>query len=74
MKYIILIFLLISGCAYNSSLVKDDYETIYVRKDNYLISYRPEYHNLKDIISKQEYRILPSYLQDCYEKLEIKRE
>lgn len=28
----------------------------------------PEYGGLREKITRQEYRILPHYLQDCYEK------
>ena len=42
----------------------------YILKDN-LIFYQPkngEFYDLKDKITIQEYRRLPSYLQTCYEK------
>lgn len=42
----------------------------YILKDN-LISYQPksgEFYDLKNRITQQEYRRLPSYLQTCYEK------
>lgn len=71
MRYLILIFLLISGCAYNDSFMRKDFDYTYEKKkDYYLCNHLPQYHDLKDNISKQEYRMLPSYLQECYEKKE----
>jgi len=73
MRYLILIFLLISGCAYSNSFVKEDFDYRYKKKkDCFLYNHLPQYHNLKDIISKEEYRYLPSYLQSCYEKSRLK--
>ena len=59
-----------SGCA-NSNVQLDDYpcNNYYIKKDN-LAFFQPkdaEFYDLKDYISKQGYRRLPSYLQDCYE-------
>lgn len=71
MKKALWIFFIIflAGCA----SVGDrsiNFNSYYAKKDN-LIFYQPkgaEFYDLKDKISKQEYRRLPSYLQDCYEK------
>lgn len=46
---------------------------IYVKRKDYVHYYRtPSYG--KRIITKQEYRILPSYIQDSYERKTIKEE
>lgn len=50
-----------------------NFNSHYIKKDN-LMFYQPkgaEFYDLKDRISKQEYRRLPSYLQECYEREEI---
>ena len=67
-KLLCLFFLIfMAGCV---SVGHRSFDTFYVKKSN-LIFYQPkgaEFYDLKDKISKQEYRRLPSYLQDCYEK------
>lgn len=72
---ICLIFIIYTaGCSslqvkYNN--VWYDFDEFFIKKKNY-IQYiycnNPEFYDLKDKISKQEYRQLQSYLQDCYEK------
>ena len=65
--YILIIF--ISGCTYSGSSIKNDFfNRYYIKVRNNMFLNMPEYHSLKDRISKQEYRMLPNYLQYYYEK------
>jgi len=71
-KELLCLFFLIfiAGCA---SVGNCSFSSYYIKKDN-LMFYQPkgaEFYDLKDKISKQEYRRLPSYLQDCYENEKI---
>jgi hypothetical protein len=71
-KAIFLIFIFfLAGCASVESVRRNFPDSFYIKKDN-LMFYQPkgaEFYDLKNQISKQEYRRLPSYLQDCYEKI-----
>lgn len=67
---IVLMFLFITGCVTISPDMRKNFEDKrYVKKDNLIFySRNPQYYDLKDTISKQEYRILPSYLQEYYKE------
>ena len=70
-KMLFLLFIIyMAGCASTDSNLASSFDGLYIKKSN-LIFYQPkgpEFYDLKDKISKQDYRRLPSYLQDCYEK------
>lgn len=70
-KLLCLFFLFfMAGCA---SVGNCSFSSYYIKKKN-LMFYHPkraEFYDLKDRINKQEYRRLPSYLQECYEREEI---
>jgi len=65
-----LLIVFIAGCASTDHRSFSGFDGPYIKKDN-LIFYQPkgaEFYDLKNQITKQEYRRLTSYLQDCYEK------
>ena len=72
-KLLFLVFIVfMAGCASSGNRLYSNYpgDDHYIKKNN-LMFYQPkgaEFYDLKDKISKQQYRRLPSYLQDCYEK------
>jgi hypothetical protein len=67
---VILIFFLASCSSINTNIEdeRDFFNQYYIKVRNNMFLDVPEYHSLKDRISRQEYRILPSYLQYYYEK------
>lgn len=68
---LIIIFFL-TGCQTTSNLHSNksfsSFDEFYIKKDKAFLVWYPELDNLEEKISKWEYRKLPSYLQDCYEK------
>lgn len=66
---LVVILLALMGCetsqGYKSfSISKEHYTRI---MSSYSCSKLPEFYGLKEKISKQEYRLLPLHLQNCYE-------
>lgn len=71
MKYLILIYVLLSGCSTLPNQSDNDYQpfskTYFLDISSDCIRY-PEYPGLRQEISETEYRILPLHIQTCYEK------
>jgi len=71
MRFVFLVFIiLISGCAAGGKVDSHFRESIYVRKSMCPQRTMPEYHNYGDVVDKSVYRRMPSYMQDCYERIE----
>lgn len=66
MKILLVLLIFICGCASipdkNDSFFED---TMYIRSKYY---YSPIPITRKEVITKQEYRMLPSYAQEAYER------
>ena len=68
---LILIFLLLTGCdTLQKKTSGDFFEKSYYKIRNSDCYRLPEFYGLKEKIKKLEYRVLPHYLQDCYEEKE----
>lgn len=71
MRFIFLTFvILISGCATGGHIDSHFKESIYVRKNMCPQRIMPEYYNYGEVVDKSTYRRMPSYIQDCYERIE----
>ena len=74
-KVIFFVLLILGGCSsipiQKNSTKFIELEEYYVLKEDIDLMFvprTPEFFNLKEKITKQEYRILQHYLQNCYEK------
>lgn len=68
--YVLIIFLL-TGCSSINTNIKDEqdfFNQFYIKVKDSMFFSVPEYYALKNRITRQEYRILPNYLQYYYEK------
>lgn len=65
-----LFIVFMAGCASTGHGLFSSFNGHYIKKDSRIFYHPkgPEFYDLKDKISKQEYRRLTSYLQDCYDK------
>jgi len=75
---IIFMILILQGCIQHHSIIRKDminswYEYEYIKKDIINSWYEYEYINCKEYIDRWEYRKLPAYMQDWYERIEKER-